>query len=246
MKLLMMAVSLCMLGAGTFCIANSTVAIGSVAFIIGVVFCAVGVCELLLLKGTSELSINLQKEYLAQSFIMIIVGIVFLSGQMLDEASATLCFALWMSYEGVQALAEARILIKDNSTEENIFLLISFLNLVIGVYMFFNNLLFDINTLTLIGLCISLLAIKKLILSLDIDYKKPAFLSGNQEKLQAAEREEKKAMAKAKSAIRESKEIQRKIEKIKADIAEERRIEAAAKIAKHDARSTTSNGSDKK
>lgn len=36
MKLLMMAVSLCMLGAGTFCIANSTVAIGSVAFIIGV------------------------------------------------------------------------------------------------------------------------------------------------------------------------------------------------------------------
>lgn len=238
MRILMMAVSLGMLGTGTFCIANSSVAIGSVAFIIGISFCVVGACELLLLGGATDLSINLQKEYLTQSFIMIIVGIVLLSGQMADETSTTLCFALWMSYEGVRALAEARLLIRDNSREENLYLFISIVNLVVGVYMFFNSLLFDINTLTLIGVCISLLAIKKLILSIDITYKRPAFLSGNQEKLSEAKREEKRAMAKAKAAIRESKEIQHRIETIKADIAEEHRIEAAAKIAKHNAKLT--------
>lgn len=235
MRLIMMLASLFMLGTGTFCIANSSVAIVSLAFIIGISFTAVGACELLMLRGADKLSTNLEKEYLTQSVIMIVIGIAFLSGQLVDDIAVKMLFALLMSYEGARSVAEARLVIKDNSREENTYLIIAICNLAIGVYMFFDSLLFNIQTLSLVGVSILLLAIRKFRLSIEIEYKKPAFLSGNQERLREAELEEKKAMARAKAAIRESKEIQRRIAKIKKDIENERRVEASAQIAKHDA-----------
>ena len=233
MRFFMMLASLFMLGTGTFCIANSSVAIGSLAFIIGLVFCIVGACELFVLRGAESVSANLEKEYITHSVVMIIIGIAFLSGQLVDDNAVKMIFALWMSYDGARMIAEARLIIKDNSREENTYLVLALASLVVGVYMFFDSLFLNINTLALVGVCISILAIRKFRFSTEIEYKRPSFLTGNQEKLQEAEREEKKAMARAKAAIRESKELQRRIDRIKADINEERRVEAAAKIAKH-------------
>lgn len=233
MRFFMMLASLFMLGTGTFCIANSSVAIGSLAFIIGLVFCIVGACELFVLRGAESVSANLEKEYITHSVVMIIIGIAFLSGQLVDDNAVKMIFALWMSYDGARMIAEARLIIKDNSREENTDLVLALASLVVGVYMFFDSLFLNINTLALVGVCISILAIRKFRFSTEIEYKRPSFLTGNQEKLQEAEREEKKAMARAKAAIRESKELQRRIARIKADINEERRVEAAAKIAKH-------------
>lgn len=233
MRFFMMLASLFMLGTGTFCIANSSVAIGSLAFIIGLVFCIVGACELFVLRGAESVSANLEKEYITHSVVMIIIGIAFLSGQLVDDNAVKMIFALWMSYDGARMIAEARLIIKDNSREDNTYLVLALASLVVGVYMFFDSLFLNINTLALVGVCISILAIRKFRFSTEIEYKRPSFLTGNQEKLQEAEREEKKAMARAKAAIRESKELQRRIARIKADINEERRVEAAAKIAKH-------------
>lgn len=233
MRFFMMLASLFMLGTGTFCIANSSVAIGSLAFIIGLVFCIVGACELFVLRGAESVSANLEKEYITNSVVMIIIGIAFLSGQLVDDNAVKMIFALWMSYDGARMIAEARLIIKDNSREENTYLILALASLIVGVYMFFDSLLLNINTLALVGVCISILAIRKFRFSTEIEYKRPSFLTGNQEKLQEAEREEKRAMARAKAAIRESKELQRRIARIKADINEERRVEAAAKIAKH-------------
>lgn len=233
MRFFMMLASLFMLGTGTFCIANSSVAIGSLAFIIGLVLCIVGACELFVLRGAESVSANLEKEYITHSVVMIIIGIAFLSGQLVDDNAVKMIFALWMSYDGARMIAEARLIIKDNSREENTYLVLALASLVVGVYMFFDSLFLNINTLALVGVCISILAIRKFRFSTEIEYKRPSFLTGNQEKLQEAEREEKKAMARAKAAIRESKELQRRIARIKADINEERRVEAAAKIAKH-------------
>lgn len=233
MRFFMMLASLFMLGTGTFCIANSSVAIGSLAFIIGLVFCIVGACELFVLRGAESVSANLEKEYITHSVVMIIIGIAFLSGQLVDDNAVKMIFALWMSYDGARMIAEARLIIKDNSREENTYLVLALASLIVGVYMFFDSLLLNINTLALVGVCISILAIRKFRFSTEIEYKRPSFLTGNQEKLQEAEREEKRARARAKAAIRESKELQRRIARIKADINEERRVEAAAKIAKH-------------
>lgn len=233
MRFFMMLASLFMLGTGTFCIANSSVAIGSLAFIIGLVLCIVGACELFVLRGAESVSANLEKEYITHSVVMIIIGIAFLSGQLVDDNAVKMIFALWMSYDGARMIAEARLIIKDNSREENTYLVLALASLVVGVYMFFDSLFLNINTLALVGVCISILAIRKFRFSAEIEYKRPSFLTGNQEKLQEAEREEKKAMARAKAAIRESKELQRRIARIKADTNEERRVEAAAKIAKH-------------
>lgn len=233
MRFFMMLASLFMLGTGTFCIANSSVAIGSLAFIIGLVFCIVGACELFVLRGAEIVSANLEKEYITHSVVMIIIGIAFLSGQLVDDNAVKMIFALWMSYDGARMIAEARLIIKDNSREETTYLVLALASLVVGVYMFFDSLFLNINTLALVGVCISILAIRKFRFSTEIEHKRPSFLTGNQEKLQEAEREEKKAMARAKAAIRESKELQRRIARIKADINEERRVEAAAKIAKH-------------
>ena len=63
-----------------------------------------------------------------------------------------------------------------------------------------------------------------------IEYTRPGFITGNEEKLQEALEEEKRALAKAKEGIREQKNAQRRIQKIRDDIEAERDVMNSAAI----------------
>jgi hypothetical protein len=99
---------------------------------------------------------------------------------------------------------------------------------------FFNTLIFRVPVLLLIGLAMTVFGIRRIIQSFTIEYIRPSFITGNEEKLKEAQEEEKRALAKAKEGIREQKVAQRRIKKIEEDIAAEQDLMIDAQLRKQE------------
>ena len=79
-----------------------------------------------------------------------------------------------------------------------------------------------------------ILGLRRFFQSFNIEYNRPGFITGNEEKLQEALEEEKRALAKAKEGIREQKNAQRRIRKIREDIAAEQDVLNSAAIRRQE------------
>ena len=106
--------------------------------------------------------------------------------------------------------------------------------LIAGIYMFFNNSTLKLSQTLLIGICMIILGLRRFWQSFSIEYSRPSFVTGNEEKLMEAQEDEKRALAKAKEGIREQKNAQRRIAKIKADMAAEQDIMMSAAIIRQE------------
>lgn len=234
MRTLMMIASIAMVGAGIFCVANGSAAFLSVAFIIGLVFVLLGGIELIISRradfDVSEKSIGIAKD----GILMLIVGLVILTGQVTDDVSAQVMLAMWLTVEGVLAFRAEWLDIMDTDWEHRVGIAISTLMLIFGIYIFFNNSAFHLSSTLLTGICMIILGLRRFWQSLDIEYSKPSFVTGNEEKLKEAEEDEKRALAKAKEGIREQKRAQRRIAKIKEDMAVERDAMMSAAITRQE------------
>lgn len=224
MRFIMMIASIAMVGSGIFCIANQSAAFLSVAFMIGFFFILMGLTEAVIgfradfeMKGKA---VNIIRD----GVIMFILGIVIITGQITDDNVASTMFAMWMLIEGVMTFSLDQIDIVHISREERLSLGFSIIMILVGTYMFFNVAALDLYALLLIGISMLMLGLRRFAQSFVIEYDRPSFVTGNEEKLREAKEEEKRALAKAKEGIREQKNAQRRIEKIEADIAAERDV----------------------
>ncbi len=213
-----------MAGSGIFCFANGGAAFISVAFVIGLVFIIAGAFEIVV--GTRD-DIDVfggGVSFTSDGVMMIVFGAVILSGQVADDITAGMLFALWLLIEGVLAFADNFSPSLDAEGKDNAEMVLGAAMFAVCLYMFFNTRLLNINTIILIGIGIMLLGLRRFKLSFDIVYNKPGFLTGNEEKLNEAMEDEKKALAKAKQGIKEQKAAQRRIEKIKEEMIQERNV----------------------
>ena len=234
MRTLMMIASVAMTGVGIFCVANASAAFLSVAFIIGIIFILLGAIEILIGRradfDVSETGVGFTKD----GFLMLIVGIVVLSGQVTDDSSAQILFAVWMLVEGVLAFRSEWLDIMESDSDQKIGVTLCTLMLIVGGYMFFNNSTLRLSQTLLIGICMIILGLRRFWQSFSIEYSRPSFVTGNEEKLMEAQEDEKRALAKAKEGIREQKNAQRRIAKIKADMAAEQDIMRSAAITRQE------------
>lgn len=234
MRTLMMIASIAMIAAGIFCVANASAAFLSVAFVIGIVFVVLGVIELIISRRAdfdmTETGVGIAKD----GVLMAVIGAVILAGQMTDDTSAQVMFAMWMVIEGVLAFRTEWLDIMETDAEHRIGISLSLLMLIAGGYIFFNNTTFRLSATLLIGICMIILGLRRLLQSFSIEYSRPSFITGNEEKLREAQEDEKRALAKAKEGIREQKSAQRRIAKIKADMAAEQDIMMSAAITRQE------------
>lgn len=230
MRTLMLVASVAMIGAGIFCIANGSAAFFTVAFIVGLVYCVMGVIEMFIgLRAdfdVTEKAFSITKD----GIIMTIFGIVIISGQITDDNTALMMFAMWLSIEGILAFNRNTIDLRHITTEARVESAVNLIMLALGVYMFFNLALFYFPTTLLIGIALVMLGLRRFMQSFQIEYNRPGFITGNEEKLMEAMEEEKRALAKAKEGIREQKNAQRRIEKIKKDIEAEQDVMNSAAL----------------
>ena len=237
MRTLMMIASFVLLATGAFCIANSTVPFVSVAFIVGITFIFFGVCELLLnISAEKDNADNAANIHMmgVDGMKTIIFGAAFLMGQFVEEGTVMALFAFFMINEGLNTMKTARLVITKNTKDDNIDQLLGALISIYGIYMIFNRSLLNFNVLGLVGAAIFLIAVNRFRMTFNLNYKRPGFLTGTQEKLDEAKREEKLAMKKAKEGIRETKEIQRRIAKLN----RQKAIEDSQTIKEEDRRRT--------
>jgi len=234
MRTLMMLASVAMIGSGIFCIANGTAAFLTVAFIIGLVFLVLGAIELLVSRradfDATELGVSITKD----GVIMMLLGVAVITGQITDDLSAQTMFAVLLMIEGVLSFREDSLDIMSTSREQRAGIGLNLLMMLLGIYMFFNTTVFHIPVTLLIGICMIVLGLRRFGMSFRIEDIRPGFVTGNAERLREAEEDEKRALAKAKEGIREQKNAQRRINKIKDDIAAEQDVLMSAAVTRQE------------
>lgn len=232
MRTLMYIGSLAMVAAGIFCFANGSAAFLSVAFVVGLVFIIMGVMELLIGKKADFDVFGGGVNLATDGAIMVVFGVVMLSGQITDDITAQMLFAMWLLIEGVIELGSFVEDFRRDAEFDNAAIVVNAAIIILGVYTFFNTRLLNVNAITLIGAALMLLGLRRFRISFGIEYNRVGFLAGNEERLEEAEADEKKALAKAKEGIREQKAAKRRIEKIRENIAQERSIIRDTEIRK--------------
>lgn len=234
MRTVMLIASVAMIASGIFCIANSSAAFLSLAFIIGAVLVVLGACEMIIGRRADferdEVGMGLTKD----GIMLFILGIVIISGQITDDMVALMLFGLFLLMEGVMSFRNDWLDVSHIAREQRGGMTISASMIVIGTYMFFNTATFRIPVILLIGVSMIILGFRRFMQSFTIEYIRPSFITGNEEKLKEAQEEEKRALAKAKEGIREQKTAQRRIKKIEEDIAAEQSLVLDAQLRKQE------------
>ena len=234
MRTLMMLASVAMIGSGIFCIANGTAAFLTVAFIIGLVFLVLGAIELLVSRradfDANEMGVSITKD----GVIMMLLGVAVITGQITDDLSAQTLFATLLMIEGVLSCREDSLDIMSTSRDQRVGIGLNILMMLLGIYMFFNTTVFHFPVTLIIGICLVVLGLRRFAQSFRIEYIRPGFVTGNEERLREAQEDEKRALAKAKEGIREQKNAQRRISKIKEDIAAEQDVLMSAAVTRQE------------
>jgi len=222
MRTLMMLASILCVGTGTFCIANASVPFISVAFVVGAVILIVGICELIVNRVTVMRSYETKSDVAIEGITSVILGIVFLSGQVTEDSAVTTLFALWIMIDGLKAFFVTEgFRVRLESTSNTLTKLLGTIMTIYGVYLFYNSRFLNAKLLTLVGISLFLLGLNRFRIALAIEYQKPSVLTGNREKLEEARRDEKVAMQKAKEGIRETKAARARIDKAREAIRKE-------------------------
>lgn len=234
MRTIMLIASIFMIGAGMFCVANSSAAFVSLAFIIGAVLLVIGVCEIIIGRRADferdETAVGLTKDGIRS----LLLGVVIISGQVTDEAVALAIFGTYLAFEGVFSFRTYWLDVVHVPRDQRANMTISAFMLVLGVYMLFNNTTFRLPVIMLIGIGLIIMGLRRFLQSFKIEYIHPSFITGNEERLREAQEEEKRALAKAKEGIREQKAAQRRISKIQADIEAEQDLMKEAQFRKQE------------
>lgn len=229
MRILSMISSALMVIVGTFCVANSTAAFTSVAFVIGGALLVMGALELIVFRNVGYGDNMITKTYVVQAVISTFLGVMFLSGQVSEDVSVSAIFAMMLMTSGLAADFSINIDIRTNSLSEKRTFILGTAMTLLGAYMFFNKSVLDIHVMLLIGVAAILIGVDRFRISMSLDYNKPEFLSKNEEKLERAKREEKRNTRIAIEATRRSREQRNKIKQLEEEISKERaRRESAA------------------
>lgn len=216
--------SLAMVASGIFCFANGSAAFLSVAFIVGLVFIIMGVLELLIGRRADFDVFGGGINLATDGIIILLFGIVVIVGQITDDITAQMLFALLLLTEGVIEAGRFVEEFRRSDSFDNAGIIVNVATLVLAIYSFFNTKLLNVNAIILIGAAVMILGLRRFRIAYSLEYNRVGFFAGNEEKLEEAENDEKKALAKAKEGIREQKAARRRIEKIRENIAQERSV----------------------
>ena len=222
MRLLAMISSAIMVIVGTFCVANSTAAFTSVAFVVGSALLIMGILELVVFRNVGYEENMITKTYAVQAVISAFLGVMFLSGQVSEDVAVTAIFAMMLMTSGLAADFSINIDIKTNSLSEKRTFILGTAMTLLGAYMFFNKSVLNLHVMLRIGIAAILIGIDRFRIGMSLDYNKPEFLSKNEEKLERAKREEKRNTRIAIEATRRSREQRNKIKQLEEEISKER------------------------
>ena len=190
---------------GIYLVANGGLSFMSVAFIVGLIFVVAGVIECLSYSGY-------RGEDEEKSWILIdgtttfILGILILMNKLSADVAVPLVLGLWILLTGIRNFVHAWEKIEERSNGFYDHLVIGLLNIILGLYAFFDSDLFDLSTITLVGVYMISGGLNITHVGATIKILKPEFLKTKEEKLEEAATKAAEAHQAAKDSIKVAKE----------------------------------------
>ena len=231
MRIIMMIASIAIVGTGTFCVANGAAAFTSVAFVIGIALLLMGIAEIFIARAVDQQAGQESPISRMEGVIAVVLAVAILTNQLQEDMAVTSTFALWLIVTGLQTLPREDMIFSRSKTQaENLTLLLAVIIEIWGIYMLFNKVAFNLHVTLMLGIVLILLGFDRFRMAMSVDYVRPTFLTGNEEKLEAALRAEKDAMRVSIAAMRTAKEYRARAEKIREDIAHEEKVRKETRI----------------
>ncbi|MBR5488617.1 MAG: DUF308 domain-containing protein [Firmicutes bacterium] len=228
MRIITMLTGVLFSATGIFLVANGGLTFMSMAFIVGLVFAVAGVVECLSYSGY-------RGEDEVKSWIMIdgtctfMLGALILMNKLSAEAAVPLVLGLWILFSGIRNFVHAWEKIDVRGEGFYNLLVIGLVNIILGLYAFFDQDLFDLSTVTLVGIYMITGGINIANVGATIKIRKPDFLKTKEEKMEEAAAKAEEAHQAAKEAIKFAKETRAELRVICETPAEELDLTLAPK-----------------
>ena len=213
MRILTMLTGVLFIGAGIFLVANGGVTFLSVAFVVGVMFVIAGIVECL--SYNSYRGDNVEKSWiLNDGLTTFVLGVLILLNKISADAVVPMILGLWVLITGIRNFVHAWEHIEDRGSMFYDHLIVGLLNIIFGLYVFFDSEIFNLASITMIGLCVIVQGINILHVGATIITIKPKFIKTKEEMLEAAAAKFEEAHANAKEAIKAAKEAQAELKTV--------------------------------
>lgn len=213
MRTLNMLMGVLLVIAGIFMIANEGITFISFAFVIGLLLIVAGVAE--------SISCNSYRGdegdrawVLIDGLIMLAMGVLIILNKLAADVVVPLVLGFWVFTSGIGDVV--RSLEKRDIKDAYFYgyLIIGMLNIIVGLYMFFNDNLFMMSVSVQVGLCIIAQGINAFVVGATIIVFKSDFLKTKEEMLAQAVEDAEKAQEAAKEAIKVVKEAKAIVKEI--------------------------------
>lgn len=213
MRILTMLTGILFMGAGIFLVANEGVTFLSVAFIVGLMFVIAGIVECL--SYSSYRGDNEERSWiLNDGTTTFVLGVLILLNKISADAVVPMILGLWVLIAGIRNFVHAWEHVEDRGNTFYDHLIIGLLNIIFGLYVFFDGEIFNLASITMIGLCIIVQGINILHIGATIRIVKPKFIKTKEEMLEEAAAKFEEAHANAKEAIKAAKAAQAELKSV--------------------------------
>ncbi|MGI6748245.1 MAG: HdeD family acid-resistance protein [Anaerovoracaceae bacterium] len=166
MRVLQIAAGVILILTGVFCFANPGVSFLSMAFILGIAMMLSGIMGILEYYG------NIKNEtsslILVEGITSSILGFLVLLNQLLVDAAIPVFFGMWVMFSGILRVAEAYSVRKSDLTKWQLFIVVGIAGISIGIYSFFNVVLFAFSIVVLVGILFVMQGINVLMVGLNL------------------------------------------------------------------------------
>ena len=213
MRILTMLTGVLFIGAGIFLVANGGVTFLSVAFVVGVMFVIAGIVECLSYNRYRG-DIVEKSWILNDGLTTFVLGVLILLNKISADAVVPMILGLWVLITGIRNFVHAWEHIEDRGSMFYDHLIVGLLNIIFGLYVFFDSEIFNLASITMIGLCVIVQGINILHVGATIIIIKPKFIKTKEEMLEAAAAKFEEAHANAKEAIKAAKEAQAELKTV--------------------------------
>ena len=151
MRILTMLTGILFMGAGIFLVANEGVTFLSVAFIVGLMFVIAGIVECL--SYSSYRGDNEERSWiLNDGTTTFVLGVLILLNKISADAVVPMILGLWVLIAGIRNFVHAWEHVEDRGNTFYDHLIIGLLNIIFGLYVFFDGEIFNLASITMIGL----------------------------------------------------------------------------------------------
>ena len=205
MRVLTIMVGTLFTATGIYLVANGGLSFMSVAFIVGLVFIVAGAVECLSYTGQRGEDETKTWILLDGATTFILGGLIMLNKLSADVA-VPLVLGMWILMSGLRNFVHAWEKIGDREDGFYSHLILGLVTVVLGLYAFFDQDLFDFSTITLVGIYMIAGGLNIAHVGITIRIIKPEFLKTKEEKLEEAAIKAAEAHQAAREAIKVAKE----------------------------------------